>query len=188
MRTILPKYAVLIPQNAQRVFKGIIYDVYHWEQQLYDGSSTTFEMLKRIDTVKVIAVKDGKVVVLEQSQSGRTAFYDVPGGRHDCDSENELQAIKRELLEETGMTFASWRLLSVVQPNAKVEYFVYIFLAQDCMSEQKPHLDPGEKISVLMADFDKAKELLSSAQSRYYPKEIELSANLQELLKTPTYS
>ena len=29
MRTVLPRRAVLIPDHAEKVFKGIIYDTYH---------------------------------------------------------------------------------------------------------------------------------------------------------------
>ncbi len=36
-----------IPPNAKRVFKGIIFDVYQWQQKMFDGSKETFEMLKR---------------------------------------------------------------------------------------------------------------------------------------------
>ncbi|HEX7259978.1 MAG TPA: NUDIX hydrolase, partial [Candidatus Saccharimonadia bacterium] len=105
MREVIPPNAKLLPPNANRVFKGQIYDVYQWEQELFDGSTGTFEMLKRPDTVKVLAVKDGKIVVLEEEQPYHGTFFDVPGGRHDDASETELQAMQRELREETGMSF-----------------------------------------------------------------------------------
>ena len=28
-----------IPNNAKRVFKGVIFDVYQWEQEVFDGMS-----------------------------------------------------------------------------------------------------------------------------------------------------
>lgn len=33
MRTVIPRNAKLVPPEAKRVFKGIIYDVYHWQQK-----------------------------------------------------------------------------------------------------------------------------------------------------------
>jgi len=39
-----------LTSQAQRVFKGIIFDVYQWKQKMFDGSQGIFEMLKRPDT------------------------------------------------------------------------------------------------------------------------------------------
>lgn len=188
MRSKLPKRAVLVPENATRVFKGIIYDVYHWEQTLFDGTTTTFEMLKRPDTVKVIAVKDNKIVVLEQKQPNQGLFYDIPGGIHDRDEEDELEAVKRELLEETGLTFQTWKLLNIVQPHNKIEQFVYMFLATDFITQQSQQLDAGEKISIDFMSFEDAKERLSSSKGRFLPKEIERANSLNDLLGLPEYS
>ena len=43
----LPAGAHLIPPEAKCVFRGKIFDVYQWPQRLYDGSTATFEMLRR---------------------------------------------------------------------------------------------------------------------------------------------
>lgn len=187
MRSKLPKHAILVPKNAVKVFEGIIYDSYQWPQTLFDGRIETFEMLKRPDTVKVIAVRGDKVVILEQEQPGQRLFYDIPGGMHDHEEEDEEQAIKRELLEETGLTFNYWRLLSVVQPHGKIEQFVYTFLASDFESEQEQRLDAGEKIEVVYMDFAEAKQALMSDKGRYLPKEFEIAQSLDDLLALPEY-
>src|ERR1700691_3967497 len=119
MRSYIPSDARLIPDQANCVFRGKIYDVYQWQQQMFDGSFETFEMLKRPDTVKALAIKDDSLVVLEQEQPGSKLFFDLPGGRHDVASETELEAVKREMLEETGLTFGSWKLIEVTQPFSK---------------------------------------------------------------------
>ena len=52
------------PPQAKRVFKGMIFDVYQWEQEMYDGSTHTFEKIIRPDTVLVIPVtEDGKIII-----------------------------------------------------------------------------------------------------------------------------
>lgn len=33
-----------IPSTAKRVFKGIIFDVYRWEQEMFDETTSTFEI------------------------------------------------------------------------------------------------------------------------------------------------
>ncbi len=186
MRTIIPKRVVLIPKEAKRVFQGIIYDVYQWQQKQFDGSFKTFEMLRRPDTVKVIAIKDGKIVMLEQEQPNHFTFYDIPGGMHDNEAETELQAVRRELLEETGMTFKTWKLLEVTQSNFKIEKFTYIFLATDFISQVEPKLDEGEKISIQLMNLKEALRLADSGEGRYIPKELLVKTrSIEELTSFP---
>lgn len=189
MRTITPKSARLIPNNADRVFEGILFDVYQWQQEMFDGSSATFEMMKRPDTIVVIPVQGDKLVVVEQEQPGHSAFYDFPGGRHDVESEDELAAAKRELLEETGMSFNTWKLVDVSQPVFKLEWFVYTFLATDFEGQVEQHLDAGEKVSIRLEDFDSAKQLAMSPESRNMAKELLRDLDsLQDLVNLPTYN
>jgi ADP-ribose pyrophosphatase len=47
---------VKIPPHASKVFSGIIFDVYQWDQQLFNGKIATFEALTRSSTVIVIPV------------------------------------------------------------------------------------------------------------------------------------
>jgi 8-oxo-dGTP pyrophosphatase MutT (NUDIX family) len=189
MRTILPPKAKLIPDNAKLVFKGEIFDVYQWPQEMYDGSQATFEMLKRADTVTVIAIKDHKLVVLEESQpSSPHSYYATPGGRHDVESETELDAARREMREETGMTFKNWRLIDVTQPHAKMEWFNYTFLATDFESQQPPHLDVGEKIEVKLVDRDEALELAKETRPGYIRADLlEHVKTIDELANLPEY-
>jgi len=178
----------MIPETAERVFKGIIFDVYHWQQEMFDGTTRTFEMLRRPDTVQVIAVKDEKIVVLQEEQPGRHPFFGIPGGRHDREAESELDAAKRELLEETGLTFSNWKLVSVVQPQPKMDYFVYRFLATGFERQTPIEKDPGENIIVRLLDFDEVKKIANSPKSRPMANEIFSSvSSLDELTQLPEY-
>lgn len=189
MRTVIPDNAKLLPENAKCVFKGEIFDVYQWPQQMFDGTTETFEMLKRADTIKVIAIKDDKIVVLHEQQPDSPSFIDIPGGRHDHDDETELQAAQRELLEETGMKFKTWKLLSVTQPHTKIDWFVYIFLATDFESQTEQKLDAGEKIEVQLYDFEKLITLLKNPKNRYLPKEVlKKAGDINGLENFPEYS
>lgn len=188
MKKILPENAKLIPPNASRVFDGRIFDVYQWPQKMYDGSTQTFEMLKRPDTVEVLAVKGDRIVVLEEEQPDTVAYYATPGGRHDVAGETELEGAKRELLEETGMSFKTWRLLKVFQPVPKIEYFVYQFLATEFESQHEPHVDVGEKIAVQLVSFEELKKLLDSPKNRYLPKDLlDQAESLEQLLDLPEF-
>lgn len=186
MRTFSPKGAKLLPKNAECVFKGIIFDTYQWKQELYDGSFTTFEMLKRPDTTKVIPVKDGKLLVQEQEQPTLGFFYDFPGGRHDVEAETEAEAVQRELIEETGMRFKTWKLIAVEQPQVEIDWLVYTFLATDFIDQTEQKLEAGEKIKNVLKDFAEVKELIKNPDSRYLSKDILENVNsLNELLSMP---
>ncbi len=189
MREVIPPEAKLLPPQAERVFKGEIYDVYQWQQKLFDGSHATFEMIKRPDTVKVIAVKDDKIVILEEEQPFHGKFFDIPGGRHDHEEETELQAIQRELREETGLSFKNWHLLRAIQPQSKTDHLAYLFLAHEFDSQTEPKPDGGEKITVHLKSLDEVKNMLGKPTTRYLPKEILSSVGtIDELLALPEYS
>jgi len=53
--------------ESKLVFKGVVFDVYQWEQKMFDGSYEIFEKLKRKDTAMVIPIKkDGKIIITKQ--------------------------------------------------------------------------------------------------------------------------
>jgi ADP-ribose pyrophosphatase len=187
MRTIIPTGSTLVPKQAVCVFKGMIFDTYQWDQELYDGTFKTFEMLKRPDTLVIIAVKDDKIIILDEEQPNLNQFYDIPGGMHDYDVEDELTAAKRELVEETGMTFKTWKLLAVVQHSKKIEQFLYTFLATDFEDQVPQKLDAGEKIKVMELSFDEAKKLLLSKKGRGNYEVIRNAISLASLLTTPVF-
>lgn len=146
----LPKDAVLIPKNAMKVFSGEIFDVYQWPQKMFDGSVETFEMLRRPDAVLIIAEDDnGEILACNEEQPGGIVRKNhLPAGRVDVSDSTLLEAAQRELQEETGYTFAEWCLVDVVQPEKKIEWFVYTFAARNIVDIQPTQHDPGEKIEV----------------------------------------
>lgn len=166
MREFVPKNVKLIPDNAEMVFQGKIFDVYQWPQEMFDGTTETFEMLKRADTVEIIAIKNDKIIITRQKQPRKDWYYTFPGGRTDVEDENELMAAKRELREETGMEFRNWKLIKVVQPFAKVDWLVYTFLATDFIQQGEQELDAGEMIEVEEMDFAEMAKLTKEPNAR----------------------
>jgi ADP-ribose pyrophosphatase len=142
-----------IPENAKMVFKGELYEVWQWEQKMFDGSTAIFERLKRPDTVQIIAVIGDKIIIEDQEQPARAPFVSPPGGRIDP-GEDSLVAAKRELLEETGYSSDDWTLWKEQCPSNTMEWDVYTYIARDCKKLQEPHLDAGEKIQIRLVDFE----------------------------------
>lgn len=185
MRKYIPNGILTIPKNAELVFVGKIFNVYQWPQKLYDGTIETFEMLSRKDTVKVIAIKDNKVIITRQKQPRKEWFYDFPGGRNDVPEENELDAAKREMLEETGMTFKTWKLIEVHQPFAKIDWLVYTFIANDFISQETQKLDGGEKIEVKEVSLDELKNLLKTEERLAKCAYIDAATKIEDFLNIP---
>lgn len=189
MRNFVPQKARLVPAEAERVFTGVIYQVFQWQQLMFDGSYATFEMLKRPDTVKVLAVHEDNLIILHQEQPSYEPFYDLPGGRHDYENETELEAAQRETLEETGMIFENWKLVSAVQTFSNIESFLYIFTACDLKSQGAQKLDPGERIEITPMTFKAVKELGGHAETRFMPTSIfDEASSIKELLELPDIS
>lgn len=189
MKKVIPEDSVLVPDLAERVFKGKIFDVYQWQQTMFDGSSHTFEMLKRTDTVNAICVVDGKILVIDDEQPHLGTRRSFPGGRVDKTDENTLVAIQREIQEETGYSFKNWRLVRVWQPYRKIEWFVHVFLAWDVTGQQEPKLDPGEKITPIQLDFEEVKQEVIKGVG-YLGDNIplfEAVGGLEELLELPEF-
>lgn len=175
-----------LPENSKLVFKGVIFDVYQWEQELYDGSMGTFEMLKRKDTAGTIAIVDNKIVILKDEQPHRGMTLTFPSGKVEP-GESWLEGAKRELLEETGMSFADWKLVYIKNDIPRMEYANVYFLAQNLISQGAQNLDSGEKIEVLLKNFDEVKALCDDEgeYTRFAKPIFDQAQSMEELINLP---
>lgn len=165
-----PKSKQPIPDNAKKVFGGVLFDVYQWEQELFDGTKTLFEKLKRPDTVVVFPVlDDGKIILTEQEQPGKEPFIGATGGRVD-EGEDILEAAKRELLEESGYEASEFVLWDAQHPTSKIDWVIYTFIAKGLKKVADMKLDAGEKIILKPVNFDKFIEL--GTNEKFAEKEI----------------
>lgn len=159
-----------IPADARRVFKGKIFDVYQWDQKLFDGSIGVFEKMRRSDTVVVFPVlPNGKILLTKQQQPGTPLFIAGAGGRME-EGEDPVTAAKREMLEETGYDAAHLQLWRASQPVGKIDWAVYVFIAKGIHKVSELNLDAGEKIELMEVTFDKF--LSIARQENFAEKEI----------------
>lgn len=135
-----------LPPNARLAFKGKIFEVWQWEQTLYDGSIVTYERVRRPPTIIIIAAVGDKIIAQEQRQPTREkSYWSLPGGAAEWD-EDPLEAAKRELVEETGYTSDDWALLREQKPFSKLIWSVCTYLARNCREDKLPSPEAGEKI------------------------------------------
>lgn len=158
-----------LPKNAKKVFNGIIFDVYQWPQKMYDGSTETFEMLKRPDTVQVIATVGNKILLAYESQPTKGPAYTLFGGRVDRE-EKPLAAAKRELREEAGLASHQWQRLKIWRPYHKIDWAVHLYIARDCFTISTPTLDPGEKITIKTVNFKEFIDIVTN--EKFWGKEL----------------
>lgn len=179
-----PPFAARIPDHAERVFTGVRFDVYQWEQKLFDGTTTTFEKLRRADTVNVFAVlDDGRILLTKQKQPGTTEFISLPGGQTDP-GETPLATAKRELREETGYEASDWTFWYAIQASTQIDCAGYTFIAHNCVHKGPQRIDGGEEIDVFTVTFDEFLDYVARSDFR----DVELALKILRLTATDQIS
>lgn len=143
-----PQSAQTRPRDAAVAYKGSLFTAYSWQQQLFDGSSSTFEQLARPDTVLVLPVsRRGRVYLVRERQPGTREMFRSIGGRVEA-GEAPSTAAARELVEETGLAARSLELWTAWQPVNKVDWAVYIYVAGGLTQLVKAP-DAGEEVKIV---------------------------------------
>ncbi len=155
-----------IPEHAKKVFEGVIFDVYQWEQEMYDGSTATFERLRRQDTAEVFVVVGDTLIIQHQSQPDKpTPFLSMVGGRIEK-GEEPLAGAKREVLEETGYASEDWELVRSSEGTGKIDWTIHVYIARGAKKVADQNLDPGEKIELKFLTFDEVLDLVDQNRLR----------------------
>lgn len=154
------------PLNAKCVFKGVIFDVWQWEQAMFDGSTETFEKLARRDTAAIVPIlPDGRIMLLHQEQPDRPPYTGLPAGRLD-DGETPEECVRRELLEETGYAAKEVVPWFIDAPYTKIAWNVHFFIGRRCEKTAEPIDDPGERAKPFFVDFDEFLEAVTAPSFR----------------------
>jgi len=167
-----------VPKDARKVFKGVIFNVYQWQQRMFDGSFDTFEMLERKPTVDLLPLVGNKIIVLDQEQPGRKSYPSMVAGRIEK-GEKILKTAERELLEETGYEADSFKIINEYFGSSKMYYHEHLIVAHNCKKVTEQKLDAGEKIKVKLVDFN---EFLNLARDKRFAAPLDLKFDMYEVL------
>ena len=155
-----------IPDHAEKVFSGVIFSVWQWEQELYDGSTATFEALTQPDTAFLLGVlPNQKLLMVRDYQPHRDAVIATPGGRMDP-GENARGAAMREFREETGYEAEEVIPWFEYKWGSKVHNTSHYFIGKNIQKAAEPEFDAGEKIEPLEYSFDEFLALGSNTDMR----------------------
>ncbi|TCJ19134.1 NUDIX hydrolase [Flaviaesturariibacter flavus] len=105
--------------------------------------------------------KEGKVLLVQQYRHGiGTIETELPGGVSEK-GESMEEACRREVFEETGYTFESWKCLGKVSANpSTTTNFTHFFLATGGVKTGEQNLDESEELEVLEVSMDEVKALV----------------------------
>jgi ADP-ribose pyrophosphatase len=123
--------------------------------ELPDGRIETFDIKDAEDSgaVAVVALtREGKVLLFRQFRPGVEQYMDeLPDGGIEPSETDIAEAVKRELLEETGYTPGAMQYLGKLNYDAYSSGWRHYFLAEDCEPDERGHQrEPNEEHGELL--------------------------------------
>ena len=117
--------------------------------------------------INVVALTEQEEIILirQYRQGLGQSNLELPAGMMEKTDVSPLEAIQRELLEETGYEAEEWIETGAVSPNpANQNNWQYCFLARGAKKVAKQQLDENEQIEVLLKPLSEIHELIAQGQ------------------------
>lgn len=157
--------------KTERVFQSRFFNVDKDTFKMPDGSLRDF-FIKNTghDVVSIVGITPDNYFILEkQFRPGpEKIFYEFPLGFIE-NNEKPMKAAEREFLEETGYQGELKDLGIIEYMSAYNKAGIYCFLAQNCrQTTDKPKLDEGEFIKVVLKPLAEVRQMLKTGQIRNF--------------------
>lgn len=137
-------------EQSQRVFDGRLLQVFSDTVRLPNGKTAGRELIRHIGAVCIVPMTDdGKVIVERQFRYPiDQVITEIPAGKLDSSTEDRLEAAKRELREETGLTADEWTDMGLYYPAAAYsDEKITMFLARG-LHQGTQELDDDEFLNI----------------------------------------
>lgn len=136
--------------TAQDIFHGQILHLRKDTVRLPNGGTAPRELIVHVGAVCIVPVtEDGQVYVERQFRYPLgQVITEIPAGKLDSNTEDILEAAKRELREETGLTADRWTEMGLYYPAAAYsDEVITMYLAQG-LHRGAQELDADEFLDV----------------------------------------
>ena len=146
--------------TTEKIFDGAILHVSLDTVSLPNGNTATREYISHMGAVGIVPVTDDGYVIMEKQFRYPLQYVitEIHAGKLDGPTEERLDAAKRELLEETGITADEWIDLGDYHPSAAYcSERLTLYLAKGLhMGDQK--LDTDEFLNIYKVPFKEVLE------------------------------
>lgn len=154
----------ILEQNvsSEHVFDGIILHIDHLTNRLPNGKLAKREVARHIGAAAVLPVDDdGTVYLVRQFRAPvDRVLLEIPAGKLDYKGEDRLEAARRELREETGLSAESWvHLNDMLTTVGFCDECIAIFLARG-LSSGDSHPDDDEFLNVVKMPLSEALDMV----------------------------
>ncbi|MCV9948054.1 NUDIX hydrolase [Paenibacillus sp. BT-177] len=146
--------------STQPIFEGKVITVQVDTVELPDGSTGKREIVKHPGAVAVLALHEGKMLVVDQyRQAMGRCEVEIPAGKLER-GEDPMEAAGRELREETGYTAKSLKLLhSFYTSPGFADEIIHLYVAEDLgRGEMEP--DEDEFLELFEVTLEEAHTLI----------------------------
>ncbi|MGG4142929.1 NUDIX hydrolase [Paenibacillus algorifonticola] len=150
--------------HTEPIFSGKIISLQVDTVALPDGSTATREIVKHPGAAAVIALLNGKLLVVEQYRKPLEKFQiELPAGKLDA-GEDPLEAASRELEEETGYKAESLQLVSAFYTSPGfADEKLYVYFTDQVVSG-KQQTDEDEFLEVMAITLEEAEAYISEGR------------------------
>ena len=150
--------------SSRAVYTGRLLHVYCDNVRLPNGNEATRDLIRHIGAVAVLPITDdGRVIIEHQFRYPvNEVLLEIPAGKLDSKDEDRLEAVKRELREETGYTASEWIELGDLYPTpAYSDEVIRLYIAKG-LSKGDRELDDDEFIDVELIPLSELVEAVMS--------------------------
>jgi ADP-ribose pyrophosphatase len=147
--------------NSEMIFEGKMISLQLDTVRLPNGATSTREIVKHPGAVCVLAIVDGKMLVVEQYRKAlEKSQVEIPAGKLDR-GEDPMDAAKRELEEETGYRCETLRhIASFYTSPGFANELLHLYYAENLVKGDA-HLDEDEFLDCDALSLEEAKRYIA---------------------------